>query len=655
MKKALHLSLAAFFFLFLTIACSDDDDNNPPPPSAGQKQVEEIVKELEKITDVSNFTDALKRITPDLDFDENKLTVLAVKNPEPKKATENTSGFSNETLKRHIVKGVQDFSQLGSDTLILKSISDDILYATKLNGEILINGIPLASASPTKVGDSYIYIITATVPEIKDIPVKKYKITFNIQECNEEWSIENNKESSPSEGAYVVFYKNTNGIYTAIDSIKSDNKGVAVYHHNEADGVTYMVKKGEKRALYYDYLVKGVFTTQAEIDTYPQYQTGTSLDYTKPGTLKLADLDGDGIINAGDKMLSEYLYAESNSQEDVFIVTPGDLFAEEIIKLEDIPQIKIQLNSLFTSFISYNYTMDRKLIKPEVTYPSLPELSNDNIIWGTGYNFINRIHAIYEILNRPNSPANVKTEWEKTAGEHWAQYAHVYTTLASYFGNIILVTEVVKPEQVGNLRQNTRKEVIQYIESLIPQVSQPYADAVKALTARLWANEREFAKAANLSKEIITKGDYALVADNKPLDTPSNKEVLLGGYTPENIDLKGKYAHPVRYREVLLTYAESVLESGNIQEALQYANQILAVNGKPMLNASMTKEQLRDAIQDIWIDELNEEGITYMLINRWGKLLYFLGDKGARDYNNLLPIPFDEINSNPNFKQNPGY
>lgn len=659
MKKVLNLCIAMLFLSFITVACSDNENNDPPIlPSAGQKEIQEIVKGLEKISDVSGFTNALKKLTPDLDFEENKLTVLAIKDPTVKATESGYYGYTPEALKRHIVKGIQDFGQLGSDTLILKSISEDILYATKVNGQIHINGIPLEGGTPEKVGNSYIYVVSKTVPEVKDIPETKYKMTFTIHECNEEWSAENSKESTVSENSTITFFKKKGDIYTAIDSIRTDDKGVGVYRHNTAEELYYTVRKDLKGPIFNGYLVTGVFTSQSQIDSYAKYRTNTSLDLVKPGTLKLADISGDGIINKEDMVSSKYFFAENNETEDIFIASNNIVLTEDFITIENLPKIQKSLNETFSSFISLNYITNKRLAAPNennLNYPYLYNLKSAEFMYERGYMYINHFLSVATVIEDAGYPEHIKKEWNKIAARLWVQYAYVYTVMTSYYGDLVLVTRPLSVDEALNVSKSPKTDILHYIESLINKAPLPEADIIRALLSRLYTNEHQYAKAHQLALQVVNRGNYYIPSNSNCFDQETNAEVMLGGYVISDFsDLKGKYTHPVRYTEVMLTLAECELELGKIADATLSINDILGAKGKPQHHGS-NAETLRAAIRELWNNEMSKEGFDYMLLNRWNILMPTLGQFGALEYNKLLPIPQREIDANPNIKQNPGY
>jgi len=654
MKKILFISVLSLITTSLFMAC-DSDDPEVTPPSKGAEQIEQVIKELEKNSEVKEFTSALKSAASSLNVEEEKLTVLAAKNFNPLKSTAENISPGITTLKRHIVKGAYNFSAMTTNEMELKSIANDVLYVTKENGKTLVNGIPVSSTSPTKAGDSYIYVVDETIPDAKDIPETKNKIAIKVLECNEAWSEQNNVESTVSNQVTITFYEKKGDKYNEISSIESDEKGEVVFNHNYSDNLYYNVKKEGKKTSYSDYLPVGVFTSQNQIDSYPEYRTGSILDMVSPGSIKLADINGDGIIDEQDKVSSEYFSVEINDEQTVYLVSPEPLY-ENIIGLEDLPKINNSLNETFLSFLEYNYRMDYDLTKPNVQYPNLPEYFYRSLLWESAYKYINNYLSIVDVIEQPNYPKYIVQEWNKTSGKHWDQFAYVYSVLVSYYGDVPLITEKIKDiSEANNIHRSPKKDVIEFIQTLSDKTSSKFT--IDAILARYYANEKDFAKAYSYSKGIVDSNRYTLYPADKVFDDESNSEVIMGGYQfSTNLSfVKGNYMHPLRYTETVLTLAQAAIETGKLTEGMQYLDLYYTSQNLPVFSGEMTYQRLKDLIISASKDALNNEGINFMLINRWDALLQELGSHGAQAYNYLLPIPNTEINLNPNITQNPGY
>jgi hypothetical protein len=127
----------------------------------------------------------------------------------------------------------------------------------------------------------------------------------------------------------------------------------------------------------------------------------------------------------------------------------------------------------------------------------------------------------------------------------------------------------------------------------------------------------------------------------------------------------------IRYADVLLMYAEALNEvSGPVQEVHDAVN---AVRNRPTVDmpdlpADLTEEEMRAAIRLERRIEFAGEGLYFFDVRRWRTIEtqnvgQFRDYKGSvistrvfdpeRDY--LWPIPFTEIDLNPNLEQNPEY
>lgn len=160
---------------------------------------------------------------------------------------------------------------------------------------------------------------------------------------------------------------------------------------------------------------------------------------------------------------------------------------------------------------------------------------------------------------------------------------------------------------------------------------------------------------------------------------------------PNGLKSAGQDAIYIRYAEVLLSYLECMIESGqNITQDLldQTINQIRgreAINMPPVTETS--PDLLREILRREWrVEFLFEPFMRHMCVHRWDiwpemmnitlhgmKLTddpenyttYPVDEKGHLiiwdrtghffPYNRLLPIPQGELDINPNLTQNPGY
>lgn len=133
------------------------------------------------------------------------------------------------------------------------------------------------------------------------------------------------------------------------------------------------------------------------------------------------------------------------------------------------------------------------------------------------------------------------------------------------------------------------------------------------------------------------------------------------------------YTFPIiRLGDVILMLAESYNELGDVAKAVVEVNKIRARVGMALLNngdswmAVSTKDQMTQRIRDERKWELAGEGHRYFDIRRWGMLQStvkdahdILGDfmyqRQYQSRHEMWPIPYVEMDYNPNLTQNPGW
>lgn len=116
----------------------------------------------------------------------------------------------------------------------------------------------------------------------------------------------------------------------------------------------------------------------------------------------------------------------------------------------------------------------------------------------------------------------------------------------------------------------------------------------------------------------------------------------------------------IRYADVLMAKAEALNEiNGPNSESFELLNQIRtrAGLGEVSLTDYPTKESLRDFILEERGREFYTEGLRREDLIRHGKFISSAKSRGhnAQDHQVLYPIPLQQLDTNPNLEQNPGY
>ncbi|SCC51442.1 Starch-binding associating with outer membrane [Chitinophaga costaii] len=120
----------------------------------------------------------------------------------------------------------------------------------------------------------------------------------------------------------------------------------------------------------------------------------------------------------------------------------------------------------------------------------------------------------------------------------------------------------------------------------------------------------------------------------------------------------------IRYAEVLLTLAESYARTGDETSARNYLNQLATVRDPSFTGYVSSGQQLLDDIVNERRKELAFEGLRLFDLYRLNQVIYrpaqpysYPGypEVSLTDIRRLQPIPQNEVDVNPNIKQNPGY
>lgn len=270
--KTLAYYLLGIFSLCLLNACSDEDNPTPePPPSKGQEEVQKIVEVLESQPEISQFVDMLKQVDV-ADLNENQLTVFAVKNPN---TASRAAQLDSASIRNHIAKGSYAKEDL-TDGMTLTSISNETLYVTRSENDVLINGVKI-EGNAIPAGNSFVYVVPEVIPIMEKPVTYKHQTTIKVNLID--------KEYKPLENVTIAAKNGNTG--AEIGTYTTDATGTAVISHN-CDTLTYTLHKEGHSNLADGYLLTGM---------------------TEDGNLSYVDLNGDGEINEVDKVSGEpYIY-----------------------------------------------------------------------------------------------------------------------------------------------------------------------------------------------------------------------------------------------------------------------------------------------------------------------------------------------------------
>lgn len=314
--KTLAYYLLGIFSLCLLNACSDEDNPTPePPPSKGQEEVQKIVEVLESQPEISQFVDMLKQVDV-ADLNENQLTVFAVKNPN---TASRAAQLDSASIRNHIAKGSYAKEDL-TDGMTLTSISNETLYVTRSENDVLINGVKI-EGNAIPAGNSFVYVVPEVIPIMEKPVTYKHQTTIVVKEL-----IAKNYPELPPLTEVTVEAKDGNN--RPVATLQTNAEGIAIISHN-CDTLTYRLIKEGYSDLNDGWIYAGLLDEN--------------------GSYMYKDLNGDEKIDNNDKVYDpEWPYQliyEENAQE---VDSAQEHFMVPVEKTEEISRVLEQTWAAYT-------------------------------------------------------------------------------------------------------------------------------------------------------------------------------------------------------------------------------------------------------------------------------------------------------------------
>jgi len=342
-------------------------------------------------------------------------------------------------------------------------------------------------------------------------------------------------------------------------------------------------------------------------------------------------------------------------------------------------------------------------------------------IWDAVYDAIKRDNLLIQKV--PGVTDLDATERDQILGEAHLLRALHYHNLVRVFGGVPLrLIPVTDPNEAANIIRATVPEVYTQIVSDLQQAealmtsgggNHASADAAKALLARVYLYQQDWANALAKADEVVAAG-YALTPVYSDLFDPegiaTSEDIFKVSFTAVQFTLLGYYwlsfdvggrkelgpepnlvaaydptdlrfawnitidpttfdtsgtkwptpigaedFHVIRFAEVLLTKAEAFAQLGTLDSAVATVNLIRQRAGLVDLVLGVdvtTQQEVLDAIDLERRLEFAEEGDRFPDLVRTGRAITVLG---IQAFQQLWPIPAAEIDVAPNITQNPGY
>lgn len=512
--KTLAYYLLGIFSLCLLNACGDEDSPTPePPPSKGQEEVQKIVEVLESQPEISQFVDMLKQVDV-ADLNENQLTVFAVKNPN---TASRAAQLDSASIRNHIAKGSYAKEDL-TDGMTLTSISNETLYVTRSENDVLINGVKI-EGNAIPAGNSFVYVVPEVIPtaEIPLVPLHATTIITKLP---------------TGEALAGVNIEAKDGRGNLLGTFTTNENGEAIIQH-QSDTLSYVISKENFSNLHDGFLIAGM---------------------EENGNLIYADLNGDGLINVDDKVSSDpYTYFVNYKDLPEDSLTKTHYMAE--IKEEEInvSEVEALWKQSFETFLTQSKNMEFSLLYDKSFDYNMIEYTS-SAFWDFAYQTIDECKKYLEQLTSLNTAEGWEASWNLTV-----DLGVIQSQLFGLYGKIAPLDN-----------EESKNQLIYYLADLSDTLPIQLAIASRTLLGKIYLFSGYYEDAIQQCLYVLDSNISAL--DAQALDNLESKEVIWGGYKDNFGNPGGSYIHPVLLREVYLMAAIAYSQTGREMETTEIKN-----------------------------------------------------------------------------------
>lgn len=512
--KTLAYYLLGIFSLCLLNACGDEDSPTPePPPSKGQEEVQKIVEVLESQPEISQFVDMLKQVDV-ADLNENQLTVFAVKNPN---TSSRAAQLDSASIRNHIAKGSYAKEDL-TDGMTLTSISNETLYVTRSENDVLINGVKI-EGNAIPAGNSFVYVVPEVIPtaEIPLVPLHATTIITKLP---------------TGEALAGVNIEAKDGRGNLLGTFTTNENGEAIIQH-QSDTLSYVISKENFSNLHDGFLIAGM---------------------EENGNLIYADLNGDGLINVDDKVSSDpYTYFVNYKDLPEDSLTKTHYMAE--IKEEEInvSEVEALWKQSFETFLTQSKNMEFSLLYDKSFDYNMIEYTS-SAFWDFAYQTIDECKKYLEQLTSLNTAEGWEASWNLTV-----DLGVIQSQLFGLYGKIAPLDN-----------EESKNQLIYYLADLSDTLPIQLAIASRTLLGKIYLFSGYYEDAIQQCLYVLDSNISAL--DAQALDNLESKEVIWGGYKDNFGNPGGSYIHPVLLREVYLMAAIAYSQTGREMETTEIKN-----------------------------------------------------------------------------------
>lgn len=511
--KTLIYYLLGIFSLCMLNACENEENPTPePPPSKGEEAIQKIVEVLkESNPEVSQFVEILEKVNV-AGLTQDELTVFAVKNTN---TASRTTVLDTASIKNHIAKGRYAKEHL-TDGSTLTSISNETLYVTRTENDVLINGVKI-EGNAIPAGNSYVYVVPEVIPtaEVPLVPLHATTIITKLP---------------TGEALAGVNIEAKDGRGNLLGTFTTNENGEAIIQH-QSDTLSYVISKENFSNLHDGFLIAGM---------------------DENGNLIYADLNGDGLINVDDKVSSEtytYFLDYKDLPENSLTQICYMMELEEV----NVAEIEAAWKQAFEIFLTQSKNMEFSLLYDKSFDYNMIEYTSSTF-WDFAYQTIDECKKYLEQLTSLNTTEGWEASWNLTV-----DLGVIQNQLFGLYGKVAPLDN-----------EESKNQLISYLADLSNTLPGPLAIASKTLLGKIYLFSEYYEDAIQQCLYIINNSTYAL--DSNALNNSESQEIIWGGYKDNFGNPGGTYIHPVLLREVYLMAAIAYSQSGREMEATEIKN-----------------------------------------------------------------------------------
>lgn len=390
--------------------------------------------------------------------------------------------------------------------------------------------------------------------------------------------------------------------------------------------------------------------------------TSSELDYeTTPSFVLTVDVS-DGQLSS-----TAEITVELNDIDEAPTVGIGLLATrEEVLESLDLRYAE------FSAYLEFAYLFDgvyaNTTASPSAAWNNLHAHTHNMLdpqvleLWTGAYDIIFGLNNI--ILSAEEVLTDIQ-EKDEVTGQALAMRSYLYFNLVSWFSSVPLELELTNTQSTQTAQPNMLALIVEHLVSSISMLPESWPVGqtrnldkgfAQALLARIYLFNENWSEALSGADGLIGSALYDL-SDNTSNFTTDNSELIWGfdqTGSPEfsGFFSKGGHVPVLRLTEQYLIKAEVNITIGSLTDTKDALDALKVRAGEGAISAGLSPTELLEITLAQWQSEMNEEGITFFTLRRFGKAE---SELSISNFQLLLPIPLEVLDNNPNFFQNSGY